>query len=69
MKVVCIDNDSRHNYLSLNKQYLALDVDNSNYKKKNFRIKGDDGHIRWELKWRFVSLEEYRQNILNNLGI
>jgi hypothetical protein len=65
MIVVCIDNCHRHNYLVRNKSYEVLSFfvggyEVSSYSKKNFRVMCEDGRIRWELKSRFIPLDEYR---------
>lgn len=67
-KLVCIDNTQRHNYLTINKTYLSATVDvKKGYGKYNYKVKCDDGKIRWELKKRFVTIEQKRNDKINSL--
>ena len=66
-KLVCIDNTQRHNYLTINKTYLSDPVVKRGYGKYNYRVKCDDGKIRWELKKRFVTIQQKRDDKINLL--
>jgi|688.fasta_scaffold446374_4 hypothetical protein len=67
-KIVCIDNTQRHNYLTFNKTYLTDTVDvKKGYGKHNYKVKCDDGKIRWELRKRFVTIQQKRDDKINLL--
>jgi hypothetical protein len=67
MIVVCIDNSGIPS-LTLGKLYTASTNYPKNW-KRGFMITNDSGIYTFYFKWRFIPLEEHRQNILNNLGI
>lgn len=67
MKVICVDdsiNTIDDNMLTLCKIYEVMSFDGLQY-----LIKHDGGGYRWFNPNRFITLEEYRQNKLNKLGI
>jgi hypothetical protein len=67
VKLVCIDNYERHNYLTLHGIYEGW-TQPSGYGKKNYYVEGeDDGKSRWELKKRFILLDEWRDRQLNQI--
>lgn len=66
-KIVCIDNTHRHNYLTTNRTYTLMEGSHTGYDRKNYRVLCDDGKVRWELKKRFVTLEDWRDNQLKQI--
>lgn len=74
-KVVCMANDDGDLPLTINKIYDIFYDDLSDKLDKLFseilyyQIIGDDDLIEIYSKSLFISLEEYRNNKLNNLGI
>jgi hypothetical protein len=70
MKLICINNSS------LEEGYIAPITPGNTYETEpndninlNYYIMNDAGFKSWEIKENFITLEEYRQQKLKELGI
>lgn len=81
MNIVCVDNNQDKNPITPGKMYFDI---TSNWKegldgqfawsggsmnKIAYLILNDDGYESWEPKENFLTLEEFRDNKLNDLGL
>lgn len=74
MNIVCVDNNQDKNPITPGKMYFDI---TSNWtegldgpmNKIAYLILNDDGYESWEPKENFLTLEKYRDNKLNELGI
>lgn len=69
MKVICIDNTGFENQLTINKIYMVKIPDFGGYSFINthYTIKTDNNKEIIFLKDRFITIEEIRNNKLNQL--
>ncbi len=67
MIVVCINNKNQEARLTINKQYNITKKDFDDPKLATYWITNDSNIYSWYNKNRFITIEEHRNNIINNI--